>query len=530
MGNSNTKIYDWDATASFSWYLYQADVALLFALIKILSLKKYWNEDKLKNWSLEVEGEEDFTLSNNENNFKELFQVKETYWNEPKDYTIPVIKLYESFKLWWDKKELLVTTKDLWNIDNIDFFDWLYARNNLTKDQVKLKYLFDNNTFLTEKIIFENDKYKFNNTETKDTIKEYVLQKTSEFIKEENFVYICWWSFTEVQLEIKEKISKVRLEFWKKDDINQEHYFRYLESYIKRFIQRRKVEWLEEQISLENVILNTVLKDWNEVFDELVEVGFYEDIFINYFINKFNLKIGEIKNNNIFLYIKDDLWEDEYCRFIDTFKESISYNIFLNEKKLFLFIRHVSPKKSISYFDSLDKIWTFNKLIDDISSFTSDEAIKNKLILLLKLFYLKYKWLIISKDKYFSQKSEKDLDFSIYNKKAIITWNQQLNDDERKDDMEDIINSNIEYLFQKDFIWIKNSWWRIIEILWVMENISEDNFIKDDENIQKWILNDKINIVKEKDIRIFCCWCSVDNKEKMLSEECWLENNCVFKN
>jgi len=57
--------YDWDATSSFSWFLYQADIALLKALEKI---EKIWdNKKELEKWSLEVEGEEDFTLIRKDN-------------------------------------------------------------------------------------------------------------------------------------------------------------------------------------------------------------------------------------------------------------------------------------------------------------------------------------------------------------------------------------------------------------------------------------------------------------------------------
>lgn len=539
----NNTQYTWDATASFSWYLYQADVALLFALKKILALKEAWNDNEIEKCTLEVEWEEDFSLINNDTNFKELYQVKETYWTEAKYYTEPVIKLFESFKLWWDKKEFLVTTNDLWKVNNIDFFDWLYAWNNLTKTQTILKYLYENDTFLKEKIDFLEGRtrpywaerevpfdYKFKDTETKDTINEYVLQNVSNFIKDENFSYHCWGTFLDIQWNIKELISSIRIKYWNTDNINTEHYLRFLESYIKRFIQRRKIEWLTETISLKEVILDNVLKNWEDIFNELVKNDFYQDVFLNYFIDKFNLKLEEIKNRSIFQYIKDDLWEENYLKFIDFLKESISNNVFSSKDKFYLFIRYISPKQMISYFDSDDKISTFTELLNDISLFTSDESIKNKIILLTKLFYLKKKWLVINKDKYFWEKTDIDLDFSINNKKAILTWNQQLNDDEIEDDIVDILNSNIEYLFQKDFIWIKNSWWSILEILWWMGNIKEPSFISSDENIQIWILNDKYNIALPKDIRIFCCWCSVDNKDKMLSDECWRKSNCDFKN
>jgi len=51
---------NWDATSSFSWFLYQADIAVLKSLEKVIEIE----EDKIQDWELEVEWEEDFTLKN----------------------------------------------------------------------------------------------------------------------------------------------------------------------------------------------------------------------------------------------------------------------------------------------------------------------------------------------------------------------------------------------------------------------------------------------------------------------------------
>lgn len=529
MSDTKPKTYDWDATASFSWYLYQADVALFFALKKILALKNLWNDNEIENWTLEVEWEEDFSLFDNVNNIKELYQVKETYSTEAKYYTLPVIKLYESFKVWWNKKEFLITTNNLWQVDNISFFDWLYSRDNLTKGQTKLKYLFENDTFLKEKIIFEKDTYKFKDTETKDTIKDYVLQNVSDFIKDENFSYHCWGAFSDVQWNIKELISTLRIKYLKPDNVNTEHYLRFLESIVKRFIQRRKIDWLIETISLKEIILDSVLKNWDDIFDELVKDSFYQDIFIDFFIEKFNLKVVEIKGNNVFDKIKNDSSID-YDFLIDKFKETISFNIFSNNIKNLVFIRNISPKDSLSYLDSWIKKENLNTLLNNTSSFIDTDKIENKIILLVKLFYLKEKWLTFEINKYFSDKEGDSLEFSINNKKAILTWANGLVWSKSKDDIIKILNTNIDILYEKHFIWVIDSAWFINNFLNLKSNIDEEKFLTDNPWIQNSLLENDKNITEIKNIKIFCCWCSVSNKEKMLSDECWNKYDCEFKN
>lgn len=247
---------NWDATASFSWYLYQADVALLVTLEKI---KEIWieNSAELEKWSLEVEWEEDFTLiENNWTETKYMYQVKDTKDTKPLDYTVPVLKLFESFKKWWDRFQFLISkNKIIFSDENIkdknEFLNWLFSwTDSLTTNQWTLKYLYDKSTIIKkEEHILKND-WKDENKDKKEYYfkdwidKIYIIDLFSkstdfqDFLKNTNFSIDSYWDYKNVEKLINSKIKELKPEL--NSDDNTVSYIReYLTIKIKKYLQEK---------------------------------------------------------------------------------------------------------------------------------------------------------------------------------------------------------------------------------------------------------------------------------------------------
>lgn len=516
---------NWNATASFSWFLYQADIALWKTLEKI---SKIWGDkSKLEKWSLEVEWEEDFTLYRKEEwkeEIRESYQVKEINKTNPWDYTEAVIKLFQENQKEWERKSFLVTEKkiDINKIDYIKFLDWLYSSrspNWLTINQDKLKYIKnwinEETTFLSDKID-KNDKYEFNIN--KETLEKFVKEETEDFFNS-GFEYIFWDNKDKVHDTINTLLKLIN------PNIESEYHFRYLESRIKRFIQDRK-----NNINLPNIqfteIVEIINKTGEHVIDEIVTSEFYHDIFINHFIEFFKICIDEdFEDEFIFEYIKSDVW-DKYLEFKDNFLVDIWKNTLENNKKLSLFINDTSLKEWIMFLNKTDdneKKENFKKLLNNASTFIQKDVLKNKIALLVKLYYFKYKWLSLIKDWYFWNELNDKTWFIIWDKKAILTWNQTLYWNGSKSDIKKIIEKNFYYLYEQDFIWIKGSHWNIDWFLDIKNNIEKNKIWHDESEIEEY------DVTRIKNIRIFCGNCKVENMDKLLSDECWNDNICKYK-
>jgi hypothetical protein len=142
---------------------------------------------------------------------------------------------------------------------------------------------------------------------------------------------------------------------------------------------------------------------------------------------------------------------------------------------------------------------------------------------LVKLYYFKYKWLSLIKDWYFWNELNDKTWFIIWDKKAILTWNQTLYWNGSKSDIKKIIEKNFYYLYEQDFIWIKGSHWNIDWFLDIKNNIEKNKIWHDESEIEEY------DVTRIKNIRIFCGNCKVENMDKLLSDECWNDNICKYK-
>lgn len=534
----------WDATASFSWYLYQADVALLRTLEKIVEILGNMDEswkwsgdvDELGNWSLEVEWEEDFTLICKDGDkivWKELYQVKEYEDWDRLQYMDWVIKLFQctlsTNNLWINCKTFICSKKQILNsswssISIEDIIAQLISSKDKSiwfqkcKSWIQVTWFQSDQT--KEQIMdFYKEKRIEINTIFGKKINDGDFSKSFNFWKEAGF-----WDYIMIHKEIIRLFDIIR---WDKK-VNWEYLLRYLESKIKRFIQNRKNNKITDLMTL-NDIFEIVIKKWENIIDEIVKWDFYQDIFINKFIEKFKKQLNEIKNTGRTKNIKDDLGRD-YENFLESFQLSISENIFKNNEKLLLLIRHTSIKESVAYFNKEAWILNFNSLIDDIGNFINPDSLSNKIALLLNLFYFKEKGLSFEKNKYFWEKNEKEVGFSMNQKRAILTWSGNLLwDSTKQDDIIRILNSHLEYLYEKDFIWITDSSWLLESFLWLSDWASEKKFRKENLLLDEKIKLQKYDIVKIRKIRIFCCWCKESNKDQLLSDECWLSSSCNYR-
>jgi len=515
-----------NATASFSWFLYQADIALWKTLKKI---QEIWdNQEELERWSLEVEGEEDFTFYRIDwkNKERESYQVKETNKTNVSGYTEAVIKLFQEQEQEqnkeWKRKSFLVTEKKVEFDKNITFLDWLYSWNWLTEDKWKLKYLKNwinkEWTFLSGKIFYCNkdEKHKFNENETKESIEKFTEKETKDFF-DNNFKYIFWDNKNEVHKKINDLLEKLN------PKIHSEYHFRYLESKIKRFIQEKKKNETFPNIQFSKVC-EIIDKPSNVIIDEVIKSEYYQEIFINHFKDLFTNCIDEVFEDEFILKdIKGDVFVD-YLGFKDDFKKDISRNILENDKKMLLFINDTSLKEWINYLNNKDKKKeNFRQLLKNTSTFIQKTNLKNKIGLLIRLYYFKIKWLSITSDWYFWNELNNKTWFKIWDKKGILTWNQSLYWNSSKSDIKSIIEKNFYYLYEQHFIWIRDSFWNIDWFLDIKENIEKNKVGYDEEKKQKY------DVTKIKSINIFCCDCRIEHKDKILSRECW-KNNCKYKN
>lgn len=511
----------WDATAWFSWFLYQADIALLKAFEKIEEFKN--DEDELKKWSLEIEWEEDFTLFKDDwkNSLKELYQVKEYEKWTPWKYLDWIIKLYQctlekynndincktficsKVEITWisnDKIKLIKKIKEsekkdilfqkcfckLWieELEDkvIDYKNQEWSSKK--KTIISNYYLWNKKIELWKEFIDENK----NKEKKEEIINAFNLIDLNDFETNFDFWNIYWfWNYEKIQWEIIELIEKIKP--W---IINWNYYLKFLESKVKRKIQENK---LLDIWSRNNITLLEFKEDLNKDLNYLSNSD-YQDIFLNKFIELFNKVFDEVyKGKDWYEYniesISDDLWnEEEFEKLLDNIRKYISEKIFSwNTNKLFNFIKYSIWNESIENIDNVENFTNLNDLLDKIIGF--DKKIKYKIQMLVSYFYAlenNFTWI----DNYFDWIEEK-LSIIDWNNKWTITW---LLDD--KQDIKEFLKSNMFYDFEKTHLWICKVDNKLLsKHLWV---IKIEDF---DDKVKEYHKKKEFNITKTKDIKIF---------------------------
>jgi hypothetical protein len=515
-----------DATSSLSWYLYQADVALLETLNKIHSLKD--SPDELSKWFIEVEGEEDFVLCKQEwwiNIEKQLYQVKEYESWAPGKYHEAVVKLFKHH---------------IENIDPINKKYYLCSKKKvgdgtLSAYLTKLKESDDKDVLFQKCLCWISasvanlqsayDQY-ISNRNNKSYIKDNIGDSISADEIKSHFNTKIWnfgdgWfldNFKFWKNDWYNEHTDIYWEIWRllislNPFINSEYHLKYLESKIKRYIQAKKnnISWVL-LIGLQE-IYNDVMKTTNSIIDLIVTDGWYDDIFYNHFKASFiKYSLESISSINLpFLAWKD---EESILIFKENFLREISHNVFQNKEKLKDFIKHTSPHINSSYFSvtsSYEKKESLNNLLTNATEYIQMDLIKRKIALLIRLYYLSCSHVsAYSNNGYFNN----DILWIRKNhKSAICIWTS-----EDSENFRDIISNNPEYLYEYDYLWIKNSSGRMGELMGKKQ--IEDWF--DSQNTYE---KNPVNIRKIWDVRTFCLWCH----ENFMDDECWLIKNCTKK-
>jgi len=413
---------------------------------------------------------------------------------------------------------------------------WAYSGQwkNLPTDKKKLKYFYTGiwwqPTFLKEKIQEKNWEYKFKDGESQETIKFFSESTCKEFL-ENHFKYIHGDIYEEVHKKIKLLIHKIRRKNWKQK-INSEYFLKYLESKVKRYIQEQKgkEEKDREAMNLKSEILDGILKSEEDITTELMWDTYYYDVFLSVFTKKFLNVISDIKNNSdLFWYIQKELW-DEYDDFIDSFKETISKNIFSNKSSLEEFIININTYENMNYKDSDDKHKSLNDLLSQWTDFLGSDNIKNKIRLLLHLYYLKKcHEFICEKDTYFNKLTDSKIYIEKNWVKSILTWSSNLLWSDKKSNIKKMLNTNLDILYERDFIWVIDSVWSISWFLNIDQKIDEEKFFNENPEIKNSMNKLGMEITKIKNIKIYCWMCHSSHKDKMLWDECWIDSKCNYK-
>lgn len=435
----------WDATASFSGYLYQADIALLVTLEKIkdinLDVSIIDKMAEIAKWSLEVEGEEDFTLKHISWK-KESYQVKETKDTKPSEYTIAMVKLYEKFT-GSEHKNFLIAKNAISFTDRLELFDWIYAYNWLTSNLEKLRYLVTTNLLWDKMSFISKDEISFLPSETKDSIYEYIKTKTEEFLNETNFSFNSYWEWENIH-------NSIRVSLWiiKSWIANSDNYLKFLESKIKRNIQENKWKEIWDRIwigllEISNDIQNTDInslrpEDYREMF-----YCFFIKTFLceleKYHIDKDNFSIGKIREICI------EEWADKYTNFVSMIQDSIGI-IFSNHYKTTSLIKHTIWSKEVNNIEDISNFRDLNDFIEKLTLLSP--KIQTKITFLIYYFYAKSHPINHGLIDDFFGWSDLYLEVRQHDKKWIITWLSGIAD------LRNFLKSDIFYRYEKDYIWI----------------------------------------------------------------------------
>lgn len=473
----------WDATLSFSWYLYQADVALLVTLKKI---NEIWtsNSDKLEKWSLEVEWEEDFSLLQDWH-YKELYQVKEYKSTNFSDYREAIEKLFENLGLKENSVWYLCTFKEI--------TDWRSNPPELTNKKLIKKITSIDDSLINKKLkIFNKNDILWNDKDQK-----------------------VFWDYKNIETNINKEIKKIKPEL--ESDDNTVWYIReYLTIKIKKYIQEKAKlirEWYTQQKIIpfvnkekDNLGFNEWIFSFIQEIDQskltskyLNNINFKKKLLKNIIIKSLDIEISkspEFKENNFFFdnldfYINHSkrLISNEINKFNDDQLKKITkilnpledfYNSFLNES-------YSDIDSFILKFSNIINIDRLKRLLLNIGNYISEKTCKEIKSFSLDLFW---KRLIIA--------DEKRDDFEYYGFNLVLS------------DFYDYFE-NVEYISS-----YKSKTWSI-------ENIEKSTTAYEYfDNTQKVKFSN--NITKYKDIKICCFQCPYKWKhDKLTWKHNWIE-------
>lgn len=355
--------YIWDAIASFSGYLYQADVALFFVLKKI---EEIWdNTVKLENFSFAIEWEEDFWIffENWDNMEKELFQVKEyDSWLSSK-YMDAIMKLALNSKNqdWKPNMHLLI---------KVEISD---NKNPLDKDKLieKLKKSKDENIIELKKKYcwLELTKEKTNEKDHKDKVNtEFLNYIQNNEIWDKftgNFKYEAMGDFENIKAKNLGLIEKIKNNL-KNENWNTNSLLNYLENDLKNFIQKNK--WIHPS-SRKNIQFTEII----EILEK-EEINFeanWKEILVIFFIKKFVTTFQKLNKPPYIKHwhikkIKGEL-KLNFENFLHYILGIISQKIFCDTSKTIDFMKIIVAdpefnnlediKDVLSYSDKISNIW-----------------------------------------------------------------------------------------------------------------------------------------------------------------------------
>lgn len=508
----------WDATASFSWYLYQADVALLVALERI---KKIYNDSsitdklgELEKWSLEVEWEEDFTLIKTEERRaveKHLYQVKE--YEEPTRtrYLDWVIKLFKC-TLENNNENIVCYTYICWK-KQIKHYSSIQNSENLinsiindTKEDLgEIKYqtliptdIISTKTKRKELYLSKIQKY---NTEFEAKIKkdDQKFKKCFSIWRDEWF-----WDFVNLHKEIKALITFLNLKNWDMKKYpsfykNQsDNYLKYFESKIKRMIQENKKIKIEDRVPLNlyGDVLEKILKE--DKFSHTKED--YQDMFFNLFIKKLDEGFIQFISDTDYYDSMDNITNgmnsDEFDQLIYETRGIISSEKLSTSNIDYLY----NVLKQITVSDDLNKIknidWftnlnSYSNLITNINPISITRYIK----LLINIIYIKNTWsypIIKNFDNWF-------LNFN----NTEFTWTLFGASVEDKIDFRKLLKENLYIFYENDYVALYKKRWKLNNLTWKFSWTDQD-WINEDKTTREFQNRHSDGIINMKNTHIFC--------------------------
>jgi len=471
----NSKI-NTDATVSFSWFLYQADIALLVSLIKIENILKEKKDNELQNWKLEIEWVEDFSLLNNWN-YIELYQVKEYKNTQFHFYREAIEKLFININKHKKSIGFLCTY--------LEIQDW---RSN--PPEYSNKKLLES-TFPTEdEKSIESKLLKFNYIDILWNNKE---QKV-------------FWDYSSIEKEINNKIKNIT-------NISDNTVVAYLREYltirIKNYIQEKSINQ-KKSISTDNAYIDFINIDKDYL-------GFSKWIYSF---------LSEVDNNNIIWKFLNNEEFIKWSILISLCKKIQEINLedIYDSKKSYLKISkddYINKSKNI--IENFLKILTIDKIeliLKSLNLETIDINLTSKNNNTFQDYQNKILGLIwdIQLKNYISNiiaycLDDKDINNIFW--KRLILW------EDTDEDWVDIriwkmLNTDYWLNYEFDFLsYFKAKPWNLSQRL-------EDKF--DD-------LKHSQHVSKYKNIKICCFKCPYSEKHNNLnSKECWNEGCNLFSN
>lgn len=532
-----------DATASFSWYLYQADVALLVTLEKI---KEIWIKSisELENWSLEVEWEEDFTLIKSEDwkaVKKHLYQVKEYEDQELSKFIDATIKLFQCTlekdnsnifcktyicwkkSIWWNIDKLFLKVINTKSDENL--FQKAFCKIGILDLECKVwKYKFLKWSKKNKSIIknwYKDNDFKKNCIKNKFEAK--IKENNEKFKKNFSIWRVNWfWDYIDVETLINEKIKELKPTL--ETDINTVSYIReYLTIKIKKYLQEKSKNqkaWMKDKKTIpfisdedENWLKKWIVSflnevnNWNIIDRFLQNEEFILDIIKN--VLEKSIKKSDIKYRNFKNDFNEKIDKEKFLNIIEDSKSFLSEKIqdFWKKDLERIFIVLKIVWKSFNEIFEKDKIEFLDFCYNLCNLF--DQNNLNRLIVNISIYC--YKWDFDKIDNLFW--------------KRIIIW-----------DGNNIISNFIIDLVWNDFIgkfehddFIISSYNTSPFSFYNFDEKQKNNIEGDFENEEEKTEFER-HVVKYKDVRICCFQCPYKMKHWHLdSWDCW-KTSCDLHN